>query len=54
VKSGAAPLVLLHDRTDTVAILKSITTNLKSKGYTSVPINASIQPYNFWNKYVLK
>jgi peptidoglycan-N-acetylglucosamine deacetylase len=54
VKTGAAPLILLHDRADTVAILKSITANLKNKGYTSVPITASIQPYNFWNKYVLK
>lgn len=54
VKSGAAPLVLLHDRTDTVSILKSVAANLKSKGYTAVPLTASIQPYNFWNKYVLK
>lgn len=54
IKSGAAPLVLLHDREDTVTILKSIAANLKSKGYTSVPLSSSIQPYNFWNKYVLK
>jgi peptidoglycan-N-acetylglucosamine deacetylase len=54
IKSGAAPLVLLHDRIDTITILKSIVPSLKSKGYTSVPITSSIQPYNFWNKYVLK
>jgi peptidoglycan-N-acetylglucosamine deacetylase len=54
VKSGAAPLVLLHDRGDTVSILKTVTANLKSKGYITVPLTASIQPYNFWNKYVLK
>lgn len=54
IKSGATPLVLLHDRADTVAILKSVVPHLKSKGYTSVPITSSIQPYNFWNKYVLK
>jgi peptidoglycan-N-acetylglucosamine deacetylase len=54
VKSSAAPLVLFHDRADTVSILKSVVANLKSKGYTSVPLTSSIQPYNFWNKYVLK
>lgn len=54
IKSGTAPLVLLHDRADTVAILKAVAPHLKSKGYTSVPITSSIQPYNFWNKYVLK
>ncbi len=54
IKSGSAPLVLFHDREDTVTILKSIAANLKSKRYTSVPLSSSIQPYNFWNKYVLK
>ncbi|MED1862459.1 polysaccharide deacetylase family protein [Fictibacillus nanhaiensis] len=54
IGAGHAPIILLHDRVDTVDILKSFSMKLTSKGYVFVPITASIEPYNFWNKYVLK
>jgi peptidoglycan/xylan/chitin deacetylase (PgdA/CDA1 family) len=54
IKSDQAPLILMHDRGDTLAVLKSIMTTLKNKGYTAVAISPTIKPYNFWNKYPLQ
>ena len=54
ISSGNAPVILLHDRIDTVDILKSFSMKLTLNGYVFVPITSSIEPYNFWNKYVLK
>jgi peptidoglycan/xylan/chitin deacetylase (PgdA/CDA1 family)/uncharacterized protein YraI len=46
-KNGITPVILIHDRKATVDNLALLLSNLEKQGYTFVPINESIKPYQF-------
>jgi peptidoglycan/xylan/chitin deacetylase (PgdA/CDA1 family) len=46
-KSGKIPTILIHDRKTTIDHLPTLLNALQKQGYTFVPINESIQPYQF-------
>ncbi|REK65707.1 MAG: xylanase deacetylase [Cohnella sp.] len=47
-KKGTAPVVLLHDRSATIALLPRILDALEDEGYKFVAIDEKMEPLNFW------
>ncbi|MFL6517082.1 MAG: polysaccharide deacetylase, partial [Bacillus sp. (in: firmicutes)] len=46
-QNGTVPVILMHDHKASVASLPSLLAALEKMGYTLVPLNESIKPYQF-------
>jgi peptidoglycan/xylan/chitin deacetylase (PgdA/CDA1 family) len=46
-QNGTVPVILMHDRKASVASLPALLAALEKRGYTLVPLNESIKPYQF-------
>jgi peptidoglycan/xylan/chitin deacetylase (PgdA/CDA1 family) len=46
-KSGAVPVILIHDRKATIDSLQALLSGIEKQGYTLVPLTESVQAYQF-------